>query len=93
MFFIKALKDLAVGLSRLSIDIKDLKDLRRIVTIEITGDRPPRYEKITPALKNAPLTVGRGPVPRHRSCTRNLTLARDRPPRYGEKRFSFLQVL
>ena len=32
-----------------------------------------------------PLTVGRGPVPRLRSCTRNSTIAGDRPPRYGEK--------
>ena len=30
-----------------------------------------------------PVTVGRGPVPRHRS--RNPTRAGDRPPRYGEK--------
>ena len=30
-----------------------------------------------------PITVGRGPVPRHRS--RAPTLAGDRPPRYGEK--------
>ena len=43
----------------------------------IAGDRPPRYDKKTP-----PLTVGRGPVPRHRP--RTPTLAGDRPPRYGE---------
>ena len=36
---------------------------------------PPRYDK------NAPLTVGRGPVPRHAAVCRNL--ARDRPSRYG----------
>ena len=40
-----------------------------------------------PALrkKRHSLTVVRGPVPRQRSCTRNPTLAGDRPPRYGEK--------
>ena len=32
---------------------------KHIVTMEIAGDRPPRYEK------NAPFTVARGPVPRH----------------------------
>ena len=46
-----------------------------IGTMEIAGDRPPRYDK------KCPLTVGRGPVPRHRS--HNPTLAGDRPPRYG----------
>ena len=33
--------------------------------------------------KTLPLTVGRGPVPRHRP--RNLTLAGDRPPHYDKK--------
>ena len=33
-----------------------------IVTMDNAGDRPPRYDK-----KRHPLTVGRGPVPRHRS--------------------------
>ena len=33
--------------------------------------------------KRHPLTVGRGPVPRHRPC--NPMLAGDRPPRGGEK--------
>ena len=46
-----------------------------LVTMEIAGDRPPRYGK-----NNAPLTVGRGPVPRH------ATIAEDRPPRYEKKR-------
>ena len=32
-------------------------------------------------IKTPPLTVGRGPVPRHRS--RNPTRAGDGPPRYG----------
>ena len=32
--------------------------------------------------RNAPFTVGRGPVPRHRSCTRNPTRAGACPPRY-----------
>ena len=36
-----------------------------IVTMEIAGDRPPRYGK-----KTACVTVGRGPVPRHRSRAR-----------------------
>ena len=35
-----------------------------------------------------PFTVGRGPVPRHATCT--PTLAGDRPPRYGENRDSSL---
>ena len=48
-----------------------------IVTMEIAGDRPPRYGEKTP-----PLHVGRGPVPRQRP--RTPTIAGDRPPRYGE---------
>ena len=32
------------------------------MTMEIAGDRPPRYGE-----KNVPLTVGRGPVPRRAS--------------------------
>ena len=51
-----------------------------IGTMELAGDRQPRYDK-----KRPPLTVGRGPVPRHRACTRHLTLAGACPPRYGEK--------
>ena len=51
--------------ARFSIDIKDLKDLKHIGPMEIAGDRPPRYEK-----KRYPLTVGRGPVPRHASIER-----------------------
>ena len=61
-----------------------------IVTMEFAGEtrsdacmasEGPRATK-----KNAiPLTVGRGPVPRHRS--RTPTFAGDRPPRYGKKRF------
>ena len=34
------------------------------------------------------VSVGRGPVPRHRSGTRHSTIAGDRPPRYGEKNAS-----
>ena len=49
------------------------------------GDRPPRYGK-----KRHPLTVGRGPVPRHHSRPR--TLAGDRPPPYGKKRHPPLTV-
>ena len=48
--FIKDLKDLAVGPARFSIDIKDLKDLRRQIETRrallpgtLAGDRPPRY--------------------------------------------------
>ena len=42
--FIKDLKDLDNVTTRAAIDIKVLKDLRRcVVTIEIAGDRPPRY--------------------------------------------------
>ena len=59
-------------LTRFSIDIKVLKDLKE--------------EERTPAL------VGRGPVPRRAAVY--LTIARDRPSRYGEKNvFRFLQVL
>ena len=44
--FIKDLKDLENGPTRFSIDIKDLKDLKRHrLTMEIAGDRPPRYGK------------------------------------------------
>ena len=52
----KVLKDLVNVTTRVSIDIKDLKDLRQILTMEIAGDRPPRYDKKTP-----PFHVGRGP--------------------------------
>ena len=48
-----------------------------LVTMELAGDRPPRYDEKTP------LTVGRGPVPRQRP--RNSTIAGDRPPRYDKK--------
>ena len=47
-----------------------------ILTVEIAGDRPPRYGE-----KNASFTVGRGPVPRHAAIA--PTLAGDRSPRYG----------
>ena len=41
---IKVLKDLENGTTRVSIDIKVLKDLKRqLLTLEIAGDRPPRY--------------------------------------------------
>ena len=46
--------------------MQDLKDLKRcFFTGAIAGDRPPRYDE-----KNVPITVGRGPVPRQRPCTR-----------------------
>ena len=58
-----------------------------ILTVEIAGDRPPRYgEKNAFRVaeqKTSPFTVGRGPVPRHAAIA--PTLAGDRPPRYGEK--------
>ena len=44
--FIKVLTDLENGTIRVSIDIKDLKDLKRHrLTMEIAGDRPPRYDE------------------------------------------------
>ena len=47
--------------TRFSIDIKDLKDLKRhLLTMDNAGDRPPRYGG-----RNGPVIVGRGPVPRH----------------------------
>ena len=48
-----------------------------IVTMGIAGDRPPRYG--LPGRR--PVTVGLGPVPRHRP--RAPTFAGDRPPRDG----------
>ena len=43
---IKDLKDLENQTTRAAIDIKDLKDLKRqLLTLEIAGDRPPRYDK------------------------------------------------
>ena len=42
-FVIKDLKDLEKGPTRFSIDMQVLKDLKRIVTMELAGDRPPRY--------------------------------------------------
>ena len=41
----------------------------------LAGDRPPRYEK-----KRHPFTVGRGPVPRHRSGVRTPHPCRSRSP-------------
>ena len=37
--------------------------------------------------KRLPFIVGRGPVPRQ--CSRNLTIAGDRPPRYGRRKSPF----
>ena len=75
---IKDLKDLSFFASGGTIDMQDLKDLKRCLSFatvwgmrEIAGDRPPRYEGKRPEF------VGRGPVPRH------ATIAGDRPPRYG----------
>ena len=46
MLFIKDLKDLDNVTTRVSIDIKVLKDLKRYrLPMEIAGDRPPRYGK------------------------------------------------
>ena len=50
----------------------------------LAGDRPPRYGK------KRHVTVGRGPVPRHRS--RIPAIAGDRPPRYGRRKAPFLTV-
>ena len=44
VFFIKDLKDLENGTTRVSIDIKVLTDLKRHrLTLDNAGDRPPRY--------------------------------------------------
>ena len=44
VFMIKDLKALENGLTRVSIDIKVLKDLKRpLLMMETAGDRPPRY--------------------------------------------------
>ena len=54
------------------------------------GTGPRATMKKTPALtkqKTPPLTVGRGPVPRHAS--RTPTIAGDRPPRYGRRKIPF----
>ena len=73
MFFIKDLKDLENDTTRVSIDIKDLKDLKRIVTIEIAGDRPPRYG----CQGRFPFLVGRGPSDAIRASERvSLAIAR-----------------
>ena len=58
-----------------------MKDNVRVFhkSLNVAVPGSPRYDK-----KRHPLTVGRGPVPRHRS--RNPTLAGDRPPRYDKKR-------
>ena len=46
-FFIKDLKDLAVGPARFSIDIKVLKDLKRhLLTVDTARDRPSRYGSV-----------------------------------------------
>ena len=47
----------------------------------IAGDRPPRYDK------KRPLTVGRGPVPRHAAVYR--TVAGDRSTRYDNGKGSW----
>ena len=86
---IKDLKDLSFLWVGVTIDMQDLKDLkRRFFTRTLAGDRPPRYGE-----KSVPYTVGRGPVPRRASIgTGNgwlafgfrvgRTIAGDRPPRY-----------
>ena len=57
----------------------------------IAGDRPPRYGNRTVSFltEKRPLTVGRGPVPRHAPVHRKL--AGDRPPRYGIGAFFFAE--
>ena len=44
-FLIKDLKDLENVTTRFSIDMQDLKDLKRLGTIELARDRQPHYEK------------------------------------------------
>ena len=57
---IKDLKDLDNVTTRFSIDIKDLKDLKRHrLTMEIAGDRSAL--SLALRLKTGPFTVGRGP--------------------------------
>ena len=68
MVFIKDLKDLENGTTRVTIDIKDLTDLKRpLLTVANAGDRPPRYGKIEP--RKSLLPGG---------------MARDRPSPYGK---------
>ena len=44
---------------------KKIETGRALLPTTIAGDRPPRYGR-----RNARITVGRGPVPRQRSCTK-----------------------
>ena len=54
------------------------------------GGQAPALRYLTSSCpKNAPFTVGRGPVPRHAAVYR--TLAGDRPPRYGNRTVSWQQ--
>ena len=56
---------LAAAINRIPYANKFVKD--KIVWVEIAGDSPHATKK------NAPFIVGRGPVPRQRSCTRPLS--------------------
>ena len=44
-FLIKVLKDLENGPTHVSIDMQDLKDLKRLGTIELARNRQPHYDK------------------------------------------------
>ena len=66
VFFIKDLKDLENGTTRFSIDIKDLKDLKRHrLTMEIAGDRQPCYGNIE---------TGRSFLPKEVSPTEHIDI-------------------
>ena len=92
---IKDLKDLSFLSVGVTIDMQVLKDLKRFFHGCNRGGQAPALRFSRPS----PLTVGRGPVPRHASVGEmpgpafgfrvGRTIAGDRPPRYGPGEGSF----
>ena len=68
---IKDLKDLSVFFDqRVTIDMQDLKDLKRCFHVNDRGGQAPALRLSRPS----PFTVGRGPVPRRASVGRKTAL-------------------
>ena len=67
---IKDLKDLSFLSVGVTIDMQDLKDLKRCFSHERSRGTGPRAT----VRKNVPFTVGRGPVPRRASVGRETAL-------------------
>ena len=71
VLYIKDLKDLSVFFDpRDTIDMQDLKDLKRYFHVNARGGQAPARRYARPP----PFTVGRGPVPRRASIERETAL-------------------